>query len=47
VILIYHSDYIAYSGYFRLSAYTWGIFLAYIIVDSVATLFPRILGSGT
>ena len=30
VILIYHSDYIACSVYFRLSVYTWGIFLVYI-----------------
>ena len=30
VILIYHGDYIACSSYFRLSMYTWGIFLAYI-----------------
>ena len=30
VILILHSDYIARSGYFRLSVYTWDIFLAYI-----------------
>jgi len=30
VILIYHGDYIACSSYFRLSVYTWGIFLAYI-----------------
>jgi len=29
-ILIYHSDFLACSGYFRLSVYTWGIFLAYI-----------------
>ena len=26
----YHSDYIACSGYFRLSMHTWGILLAYI-----------------
>ena len=30
MILIYHFDYIAWSGYFRLSVYKWGIFLAYI-----------------
>ena len=30
VILIYHSDRIACSGYFRLSVYTWVIILAYI-----------------
>jgi len=30
VILIYHSDYIAFSGYFRLSVYTYGILLAYM-----------------
>jgi len=30
VILIHYSDYIACSDYFRLSAYTWGIFLTYM-----------------
>ena len=27
VILIHHNNYIAYSGYLTLNAYTWGIFL--------------------
>jgi len=30
VILILHSDYIACSGYFRLSVYTWSFLLAYM-----------------
>ena len=30
VILIYHSDCIACSGYFTLNVYVWGIFHAYI-----------------
>ena len=30
VLSYYHSDYIACSSYFRLSVYTWGIFLAYM-----------------
>ena len=30
VLSYYHSDYIVCSGYFRLSVYTWGIFLACI-----------------
>jgi len=30
VLSCHHSDYIACSGYFRLSMYTWGILLAYI-----------------
>ena len=30
VLSYHHSDYIACSGYFRLSVYSWGIFLTYI-----------------
>jgi len=47
VMLIYHSDYIACSGYFRLSVYAWGIFLTNIYRRLfIVTPFPRILGSG-
>ena len=47
VTFTYHGDYIACSGYFRLSVYTWGIFLAlYTSSTLVATPFPHILGSG-
>jgi len=30
VMLIYHSDYVACSSYFRLNVYAWSIFLVYI-----------------
>ena len=45
VILIYHSAFIACSGCFRFSVYTWGIFLVYTSLTLVATPFLRILGS--
>jgi len=38
-------DFIACSGFFRLSVYTWGILLVYTSPTFVATPFPRILGS--
>ena len=34
VMLIYHSDYIACSDYFRLSVYAWGIFSRIYVADS-------------
>ena len=47
VILIYYSDYIACSGYFKLSACVWSIFSrVYMSPTLVATLFSCILGSG-
>ena len=39
-------DFITYLGYFRLSVYAWGIFLAYIRRRLSSRLFSRILGSG-
>jgi len=46
VLSYYNNDYIACSGYFRLSVNTWGIFLAYIRHRLSSRLhFSRILGS--
>jgi len=44
VMLNLHNDFIACSGYFRLSVYTWGIFLAYIRNRLSSHLHSRVFG---
>ena len=41
VLSCHYSDYIVCSGYFRLSVYAWGIFLAYIRRDFDSTYFGK------